>query len=107
MLEFIRSSTFRRIIAALVAVVVPLLNQKLGMQLDDAQVVAIISAIAVYIAQSGWNAGKQTQADAHVEAANVIAGSSTAAMAAMAAASKVLDPAPTPDLRGRGPFPQP
>lgn len=93
MLDFIKSDSFRRIVALLVAVAVPFLNSKLGMQLDDAQVVSIIVAIAVYIAQGGWKAAAVANADAHVEAAKLMAGAG------------VPDPAATPNLRGPSPAP--
>ncbi len=77
MLEFLKSDTFRRLLMALVGALLPLLNSKLGLNIPSEQVVAAIGGIAVWIAQSGWKAGQQIKADAHVDAAKAVAAGPT------------------------------
>lgn len=98
MLEFLGSPSFRRIVAALVAVALPIINKTTGLELDDAQLVAIIAAIGVYIAQSGLKAATQVKADAHVQAAALLA-----PVAPAAPVSPAPDAKPTPNMRA--PFP--
>lgn len=71
MLNFIQSDTFRRIVAGLVGVLLPMLNQKLKLEIPTEQVVATITLIAGYIVQSGIKSSAQIKADAHVEASKV------------------------------------
>lgn len=55
MLEFLKSDTFRRIIAAIVGLALPFMNQKLGLNIPSEQVIAAIVFLAVYIGQSVAN----------------------------------------------------
>ena len=101
MLEFLRGDSFRRIVAAVVAVALPIVNKLTGLELDDAQLVAIIAAIGVYIAQSGLHAAARTKAEvaagAHVDAATIIANGN---LIASKLAQSVADSKPTPpDVR--------
>ena len=71
MLDFLKSDTFRRMVAGLVGVALPLLNAKLGLNIPTEQVVAAIVLVGGYIAQSVANsvharsveAGKAAAAD--------------------------------------------
>ena len=77
-MEFLKSDTFRRILAGLVGVVLPVLNKKLGLDIPQEQVVAAIGLVAVYIAQSVANAMHARHVEAvttGAEAAKVLAGS--------------------------------
>ncbi|TXH58771.1 MAG: hypothetical protein E6Q97_01325 [Desulfurellales bacterium] len=73
MIEFIKSDSFRRIVAALIGILVPFLNKKLGMGLDVTDTVEVIAVVATYIAASNWKASAVAKADAHVEAAKTLA----------------------------------
>lgn len=73
MIEFLTSGTFRRIIAALLGVLVPFLNKKFDLGLSEANIAEAIVVVVAYIAQSGWKEGSQLKADAHVEAAKAVA----------------------------------
>ncbi len=53
--DFLASGTFRRAIAALVAVALPVINSKLGLNIPSEQVIAAITAAVGYIAQSMLN----------------------------------------------------
>jgi len=55
MLEFLKSDTFRRILAALVGLLLPVLNKKLGLDIPPEQVVSAMALMALYIAQSVAN----------------------------------------------------
>lgn len=77
MTQSLMSATFRRIIAGLVGLVLPILNQKLHLDIPSEQVVAGIILAAGYIAQS---------------AANSIHARAMSAGAAAVAASKGQDP---------------
>ncbi len=55
MLEFLASPTFRRILAAVVGLVLPLLNSKLGLNIPPEQVISAMALMAVYIGQSVAN----------------------------------------------------
>jgi hypothetical protein len=54
-MDFLKSDTFRRIIAGLVGLALPVLNQKLNLNIPSEQVVAAIILAAGYIAQSAAN----------------------------------------------------
>lgn len=73
MIEFLTSGTFRRIIAALLGVLVPFLNKKFDLGLSEANIAEAIVVVVAYIAQSGWREGAQLKSDAHVEAAKAMA----------------------------------
>lgn len=92
MLEFLASAVFKRIVAAIVMVLLPLLNAKLGLEIPSEQVVAAILGVAAFIVQSGLKAGAVVKADAQVEAAKLLT-------------PPVPDPAATPNLRGPSPAP--
>lgn len=55
MLSFLTSDTMRRIIAALVGLALPVLNQKLGLNIPTEQVIAGLVFVLGYIAQSVAN----------------------------------------------------
>lgn len=51
-MEFLKTGTFRRIIAAAAAVALPILNRKLGLELDPTEVITGVVFLAGYIGQS-------------------------------------------------------
>lgn len=55
-MDFLKSDTFRRLIAGAVGVLLPLINAKFNLNIPTEQVVASIMLIAGYIAQSTANA---------------------------------------------------
>jgi hypothetical protein len=92
MLTFLASAVFKRIVAAIVMVLLPLLNARLGLEIPSEQVVAAILGVAAFIVQSGLKAGAVVKADAQLEAAKLLA-------------PPVPDPAATPSMRGPSPAP--
>ncbi len=69
-MSFLQSDTFRRIIAALVAVALPVVNQKLGLNIPNEQVIAAISFLALYLGQSVANSIHARSVAAAVSAAD-------------------------------------
>lgn len=55
LVDFLASGTFRRAVAALVAVALPIINSKLGLNIPSEQIIAAIVAAAGYVAQSVGN----------------------------------------------------
>lgn len=53
--EFLKSDSFRRIVAALVGVALPVVNAKLGLNIPSEQVVGALVVVGGYIAQSVAN----------------------------------------------------
>ncbi len=54
-MNFLASDTFRRLIAGLVGVALPVINAKLGLNIPSEQVIAAILLVAGYIGQSVAN----------------------------------------------------
>lgn len=96
MLEFLGGSSFKRIVAAVVMVVLPLLNAKLGLDIPSEQVVAAILGIAGYIVQSGMKSAAVAKADSNTEAAAILANGN---LIAAKMAQPVANPDPTPSIR--------
>ncbi len=66
MLEFLASPTFRRIIYGLCGVLLPILNQKFGWNLSDAQVGEAVLGLVALIASSTVNQMHARATDATV-----------------------------------------
>lgn len=56
--EFLKSGTFRRMVATGVGLLVILLNKKLGLGLDAADQAAIVGLIVAYVAGSNFKEAK-------------------------------------------------
>lgn len=65
------SASIRRMVAFVVGILAMALNKKLGLQLDDAAQVGIVTLIATYIGQSAYTQAQSKKADAVVAAAAV------------------------------------
>ena len=72
MLDFLKSDTFRRAVAFLIGILLPLLNSKLGLNIPNEQVVSAIVLVAGYIAQSVVNSMHARSVDAGAAAAAAV-----------------------------------
>ncbi len=93
MLEFLQSPTFRRILAALAGVLLPILNQRFGWNIPTEQVVGSIAGLVALIGSSVLNQAHERGTDAAVAIAQVKAtGTVDAAAAAPANVVAVVSP---------------
>lgn len=69
MLEFLQSPTFRRILYGLLGVLLPVVNQKAGLNVPTEQVMGAIGAMVALIASSTRNQTHAREVDATMEIA--------------------------------------
>lgn len=86
MLDFLKSDTFRRIVAGIVGVALPFINSKFGLNIPQEQVISAIGLAAVYIGQSTVNAMHARS----VESKTVTVEQAAAVLAAAAGAKPVV-----------------